>query len=180
VTRPTFGELLRGVRTGLEGAVLPALPQGAASRQLKAALTLLRRLERSWDRRIPYLLTDVSDIAASLAAIAVPLARGDGSAGACACEVLERLRDGACGPLHERDAVADIERLDGVHLSLRQAIVDLEGAVRRDASLDTTRRADTLTAFAALHRRMLGRELHALGLGEPGVARASGTGGDAP
>lgn len=177
MTRPTYGELLRGVRIGLEGAVLPALPAGSALRQLRAALTLLRRLERSWDRRVPYLASDVADVTASLAAIASPLAGGDDEAAACARGVLDRMKDRPPVRLDDSDAAAAVERLDASHLVLRQEIVDLERAVRRDRSLDATRRADALARFAALHRRMLVRELRALGLDAP-ARPAPGTRGD--
>ncbi|MEA2136636.1 MAG: hypothetical protein QOC68_4546, partial [Solirubrobacteraceae bacterium] len=64
--RPTTGELLRAVHVELAAQVLPALPDGAPRRQLKAALHLLRRLERSWDRQAPYLEADNADLARTL------------------------------------------------------------------------------------------------------------------
>ncbi len=59
---PSTGELLRGLRTSLAETVLPALPGGAASRQLRAALHLIGRLERSWDLAAPHIAQDNADI----------------------------------------------------------------------------------------------------------------------
>lgn len=68
--RPSPQDLLRGTCDQLEQQVLPELEAGAAQRQLKAALHLLRRLERSWDRLPAYLAEDNADIAATLGSFA--------------------------------------------------------------------------------------------------------------
>lgn len=68
--RPSPGDLLRGLREGLKSSVLPALPKGVAQRQLKAALHLLDRLERSWDLMGAHLAADNRDIETTLGAIA--------------------------------------------------------------------------------------------------------------
>ncbi|CAM4190575.1 Protein kinase [Novosphingobium lubricantis] len=60
------GALLRGLRESLVAQVLPALPQGVPQQQMKAALHLIGRLERSWDRIGPHLAADNADIAAVL------------------------------------------------------------------------------------------------------------------
>jgi len=67
--RPSPGELLKGLRQSLAETVLPALPRGVAQQQLKAALHLLGRLERSWDLAAPHLAADNADIAAVLARV---------------------------------------------------------------------------------------------------------------
>lgn len=65
--QPSPGDLLKGLRHSLAETVLPALPRGVAQQQLKAALHLLGRLERSWDLAAPHLAADNADIAAVLA-----------------------------------------------------------------------------------------------------------------
>ncbi len=63
---PSTGDLLHGLRQSLKQTVLPEVPDGAASRQLKAALHLLGRLERSWDLAGAHLAQDNADIEAVL------------------------------------------------------------------------------------------------------------------
>jgi hypothetical protein len=63
---PSAPELLRGVSTQLQSAVLPAVQDPAAQRQLKAALHILRRLERSGSRMQQYLRADILDISGFL------------------------------------------------------------------------------------------------------------------
>lgn len=66
--RPNPGMLLQGLRESLAATVLPAVTDGAAMRQLKAALHLLGRLERSWDLAQSHLAADNADIEQMLAA----------------------------------------------------------------------------------------------------------------
>jgi len=66
---PSTGELLHGLRQSLKQTVLPEVPGGAAARQLKAALHLLGRLERSWDLAGVHLAEDNADIEAVLGAL---------------------------------------------------------------------------------------------------------------
>lgn len=75
--QPNPGLLLRGLRESLAATVLPTVTDGAAVRQLKAALHLLGRLERSWDLAPGHLAADNADIAQVLvaqASIATPQA----------------------------------------------------------------------------------------------------------
>lgn len=62
--RPSTGELLRGLGRSLSETVLPALPKGVAHQQMKAALHLIGRLERSWDLAAMHLAEDNADIEA--------------------------------------------------------------------------------------------------------------------
>ena len=70
--RPNAGELLRGLRQSLSEQVLPAMPKGVPYQQLKAALHLLGRLERSWDLAASHLARDNADIAEVLGAVLPP------------------------------------------------------------------------------------------------------------
>lgn len=67
--RPSTGELLRGLRNSLRSEVMPALPDGAPHRQMKAALHLIERLERTWDLAGPYISADNADIEQALGAL---------------------------------------------------------------------------------------------------------------
>jgi hypothetical protein len=66
--RPTPGELLDGVRRELAAQVLPALPAGAAARQLRAALHVLGALARSWDGHQHRFQDENADLDASMTA----------------------------------------------------------------------------------------------------------------
>lgn len=68
--RPTPGELLAGIRRALQDQVLPHLPDGAPARQLRAALHVLGRLERSWDLLPAYLQADNADLRHTLTDLA--------------------------------------------------------------------------------------------------------------
>lgn len=68
--RPTPGELLHGIRQELTDQVLPEVPAGAASRQLRAALHALGRLERSWDLLPACLEADNADLRVALPELA--------------------------------------------------------------------------------------------------------------
>jgi ABC-type oligopeptide transport system substrate-binding subunit len=60
--RPSTGELLAGLHSSLTSAVLPSLPKGEAYSQLKAALHLLARLEKSWDLAHSHIAEDNADM----------------------------------------------------------------------------------------------------------------------
>lgn len=75
--RPSTGELLAGLRRALAEQVLPALPHGVPQQQMKAALHLIGRLERSWDMAASHIEEDNADIAAVLGAL-LP-ANGEGA-----------------------------------------------------------------------------------------------------
>jgi hypothetical protein len=62
VLRPSTGELLAGLRASLSTGVLPSLPKGEAHSQMKAALHLLGRLEKSWDLAHSHVAEDNADM----------------------------------------------------------------------------------------------------------------------
>jgi hypothetical protein len=68
--RPTPGELLAGVRRELREQVLPHVPAGEPARQLRAALHVLGRLERSWDLLPSYLTADNDDLRSAITQLA--------------------------------------------------------------------------------------------------------------
>jgi hypothetical protein len=70
VLRPSTGELLAGLRVSLTHGVLPSIPKGHAHSQLKAALHLLSRLEKSWDLAHTHATEDNADMEAVLGPLA--------------------------------------------------------------------------------------------------------------
>jgi hypothetical protein len=60
--RPSVGELLAGLRASLTNGVLPSFPKGDAQSQLKAAIHLLGRLEKSWDLAHSHIARDNADM----------------------------------------------------------------------------------------------------------------------
>lgn len=68
--RPSIGDLLGGLSASLQSEVLPALADGPPRSQLKAALHLIARLQRSWDLTPGYITADNADIAQVLGSLA--------------------------------------------------------------------------------------------------------------
>lgn len=135
--RPSPGELLRGLRISLAEQVLPALPKGVPHQQMKAALHLLGRLERSWDLVAGHLAADNADIAAVLAQV-LP-----------ADEPVS---------LDQRLADATMPAPDGYNDA------DLREAARRNLALHELLIAQPHNpTIAALHRRMIARDLRLVG-----------------
>lgn len=135
--RPNPGELLRGLRKSLAEQVLPALPKGVPHQQMKAALHLLGRLERSWDLVAGHLAADNADIAAVLAQI-LP---ADGST-----------------TLDQHLADATTPAPDGYNDA------DLREAARRNLALHELLIAQPHNpSIAALYRRMTVRDLRLVG-----------------
>jgi hypothetical protein len=64
--KPTVGELLSGIVASLRETVLPSVTNGAAKRQLKAALHALGRLEKSWDQWPACIAADNADMLETL------------------------------------------------------------------------------------------------------------------
>lgn len=113
--RPSPGMLLKGLRESLAGTVLPAVTDGAAMRQLKAALHLLGRLERSWDLTQSHLAADNADIEHLL--VAQP---SIGSAGALEARVA---RVEVAEPQGFNDPA--LRKLAARNLALHQLLLDL-------------------------------------------------------
>ncbi|GAA3522679.1 hypothetical protein GCM10022222_00630 [Amycolatopsis ultiminotia] len=167
--RPTTGELLRAVHIQLAGQVLPALADGAPRRQLKSALHLLRRLERSWDLQATYLEADNLDLAETLdrALRALPAEAGTGYA---------RLRtrfDRVRNRLPEREIAGSaaeagvhdpgLAHLMTVNHALQEILADLQAALRHDRDLPSTALSPVTSMVSGLHRRLVARAGEAAG-----------------
>jgi hypothetical protein len=149
VLRPTPGELLAITRRELTEQVLPELPAGAASRQLRAALHVLAQLERSWDLMPSYLATDNADLRSSLAALERLTGISAPARPGIAAEVPGVQDEALRGLIRDNDALqADLD--------------DVQQAWRATGRSDET--VDTL--LLDLHVRMADRARLAAGLAE--------------
>ncbi len=147
--RPTPGELLAILRRELAEQVLPELPAGAASRQLRAALHVLAQLEGSWDLMPAYLVADNADLRLALA----DLARLTGITPA------PRPDSGTLVPgVQDPALVALIRDNDGLQADLDEVQQAWRACGRSDADVDHL--------LLALHTRMAERARLAAGLAE--------------
>jgi hypothetical protein len=154
--RPTIGELLSGVRTGLTQSVLPEVTSGNASRQLRAALHLLSRLERCWDRTPGYLIADNQDIITTLRGIATGFSSLTDAA---------RWR-GFSDRLDALGAPAQAAAADDVNVELQTLLIEVDTTLRAAIDIPHELRTSALGALADLYLRMTDRELDAWGTGE--------------
>jgi hypothetical protein len=166
VLMPTTGMLLRALRAELSAQVLPELPDGAARRQLKAALHILGRMERSWDRQAPYLEADNADLAQTMGAVLDELA--DDSEVDSYRQLRGRLdRTRSCPPevLAGDCGVSDhvLRQLMSVNYVLQQLLADLQAALLSDTQCAGPTRQRVDAALARLHRRVVNRASAAAG-----------------
>jgi hypothetical protein len=82
--KPNPGMLLARLRTSLKEQVLPELDDAAASKQLKASLHLIGRLEKSWDLYAQHVASDNADIEKSLTIVLQKLTDAGAEASAVA------------------------------------------------------------------------------------------------
>jgi hypothetical protein len=162
VLRPAPDELLQGVAAQLEAQVLPHVSSGAAQRQLKASLHILRRLGRCWDRAPGYLADDCEDMWQTLDALQCenPELLGDATLRALLADATRRR-----GHLGVQGCRAPLSDLATLHLDLQRCVTDVDRRLRAQPGADP---ADG-GALRDLYRRMLEREAFAWGMeGEDG------------
>lgn len=147
---PTPAALLGGVIGSLESDVLPALDTGVAQRQLKAALVILRRLERAAGGEAVYLDEEAADVAATLGHV---LASASDDASAELARRVAAIAAAAAGP----DLIAARER----DTKLQALAVEVE------QHLHAVGYADGAAALRRLHGRMLARQDAAWGTASP-------------
>ncbi|MCW2958978.1 MAG: hypothetical protein JWP18_1781 [Solirubrobacterales bacterium] len=145
---PTHAALLRGVIGALEDEVVPVLEAGAAQRQLKAALVILRRMERAADREGAYLEAEADDTLVTLRRV---LERESDDAAAAA--LARRLATIADRTAAVTDTAAARER----DARLQALAVDVEAHVRE------RRDPGGCAELRHLHHRMLERQDRAWG-----------------
>ncbi|CAA0106878.1 MULTISPECIES: hypothetical protein [Zhongshania] len=149
---PNTGVLLGRLRGILKENVLTALPAGGPQRQLKAALHLLGRLEKSWDIMPFYVQADNRDIESVLAEIG---SAWQGSAQALG-DWQARL---AASPHTERLAGVNSLELSALmnrNQLLQQVLLEVDGLLGAMAPSSVVEAQ--LACLAALYRRMAGRQ----------------------
>ena len=149
--RPTPGELLAGVRSELREQVLPHVPDGAPARQLRAALHVLGRLERSWDLLPTYLEADNADLRHALTSVADHLG----------ATWTEQPRTGGEDVPGVHDPTLRSLIVENAHLQAELDRVQQEWRARRDGVTDIE------TELYALHARMAERAARAAGVDGP-------------
>lgn len=163
--KPTAGELLEGVIDGLRQSVMPALPPGTAQRQLRAALHVLGRLQRSWDLLPDYLEADTEDVRATLHAVLAAQAfpRDDGRP--TVASRLEALRADESAVIRGVNAPA-LAAQCSTHEQLQALLAETDSWLRapeRNSELACIEQASMLDK---LYARMAERQLRAWGTQE--------------
>lgn len=148
--RPTPGELLAGVRRELREQVLPHVLPGEPLRQLRAALHLLGRIERSWDLLPTYLAADNADLRSCLAELARRIGAQWSDQPVAGTAAIAGVHDPALSAL-----MADNTHLQAELDRLQQ---EWRATGRRDD-------AEVEALLLSLHTRMAGRAATAAGLG---------------
>jgi hypothetical protein len=142
VHRPTPAELLGGVHRTLAAEVLPELADGAAQRQLKAALVILRRLEQACERLPAYVDEEAEDVATTLRAVLGRVASTDPAAQTLASRLPDAPEAGA--PYDSAGAA----RRD---VDLQALLIEVDALLRAQAS-------PALADLMALYARMVTRQ----------------------
>ncbi len=159
--RPTVGDLLKGINASLRQSVLPSLSQGAAQRQLKAALHTLGRLERSWDLLPAYLAEDNADMRQCLEAIQQALR----ASGIEPPPGLASLRETLAAPAPEREVPGFNDRslaMQGsLNLKLQALVVELGTWLHAPAQMAIPSVSEHTAILDRLYSRMVDRELRA-------------------
>jgi predicted metal-dependent hydrolase len=163
VLEPSAGALLHGVRVELTAQVLPALPEGAARRQLKAALHTLRRLERCWDRQRTYLVTDNAYLLTVIDALLKMLAADPKPGYRMLGERLQTVVDDKVLP-DKGITDPELAMLTTSNHLLQQILADLGEMIRADPHLPDTIRRRARADLRAIHRHRLEQSAHALGV----------------
>lgn len=161
--RPTTSDLLRGISASLRQSVLPSLGQGAAQRQLKAALHTLGRLERSWDLLPAYLEADNADMRECLETILGAL-KASGTTPPTALTSLEqtvaKVQDGQVASIAGFNDRA-LAMQGALNLSLQALVVEVDGWLRAPPQSANQVVATNIPLLDALYSRMVDRELQA-------------------
>lgn len=139
---PSVIDLLGGVADGLRAEVVDALEPGPARDQVTAAIAIVRRVARALPGLVPYLMTDIADLQATLAVLGAP-------------------SDSATSTRPD-PATDGLEVLIAFDLALRDrlaALVESDGGVDGGVDGDGSRRRVLLDALARMTERDAGLRL---------------------
>jgi hypothetical protein len=161
VIKPTIGELLSGVATGLRERVLPEIPAGTTRRQIQAAIGVISRVALIWDKTAEYIVADNHDIEETLHRMLPLMER------VAATERNDRLRT-LCTTSSQvlgrsaqfSQTLTSVEVLGVRNLELQERLADLQEALHEhSASFVSDERRELSSMLYPLFRRMLTREL---------------------
>ena len=155
--KPTLGELVGNISRSLREDVLGEVPQGAAQRQLKAALHALDRVERSWGQLGQMLIEDNRDITATLRDIVAALETEGTRAPEPVLSALNDIPDEGSGNSQSDDFFASLMNVNE-HLQALLLVVD---PWLRDLARQRPETGQYLDDLSHLYRRMVARELTA-------------------
>ncbi len=165
MTKPSIGDLLKGVATSLRESVLPELSSGPTRRQLQVAIAIIRRASLVWDKVAPYLYLDNQDIEKTVIEICALLERGQTKLeGMDPAALRRRLNATEGGDGGEQIDYPPYAALAARNVELQQLLVDLQQALHASASQNAGAQSragsDQIAAMLQeLFRRMLEREL---------------------
>jgi hypothetical protein len=185
VIRPTIGELLSGVATGLRERVLPEIPAGTTRRQIQAwlrrperdvplseipagttrrqiqaAIGIIARVALVWDKTAPYLYADNEDIAETLARMLPILKRVASEEGnAQVRAVLTKLDHTLKHTSEPLGPCPSAEVLGARNLEFQEVLAELQETLHEATAVHSAARSEVNAEVYALFRRMLTREL---------------------
>lgn len=156
--KPLVGDILAGITSTLRDSVLPALGDGAAQRQLKAALFSLGRLQRSWDRWPSYLSDDNADLRETLQTVLAAIATHP-DARAAADELTLRL--GVARAAGDSTRFPSLAALGESNDELQELACATDALVQHHKTAAPALFAPIGTQLEQLYQRMIDRELTA-------------------
>ena len=165
MTKPSIGDLLKGVATSLRESVLPELSSGPTRRQLQVAIAIIRRASLVWDKVAPYLYIDNQDIEKTVIEICALLERGQTKLeGIDPAALRRRLNATGGGEGGGHIDYPPYAALAARNIGLQQLLVDLQQALHAPESQNAGAQArvdseQVAAMLQALFRRMLEREL---------------------
>lgn len=158
--KPTIGELLSGVATGLRERVLPEIPAGTTRRQIQAAIGIIARVALVWDKTAPYLCADNEDIEETLGRMLPVLERvaakeGNARIGAVSTKLRATFEDST----QPAQPFPSAEVLGARNLELQKTLAEIQEAMHENFADESADRKELKATLYALFHRMLTREL---------------------
>jgi len=163
---PNPGKLLSAVSATLTDAVLPELQRGSGYRQLKAAIHLIKRLQRTWDLYHAHVHKDNEDMLGTLHQVFDVL---DGSChGSLLADLRPKLADAGEDQAMEGINDPDLARASQANLALQALVCEIE---ERLTGLDgsDSEVAECRNLLSNLYRRMVLRD--SVYVGDTAVAK---------
>jgi len=152
---PSPGTLLKGLAGSLRDGVLPNISTVSAQKQMKAALHLLARLEKTWDLFHQHVETDNADIEAALQKIFSALASHDQRLIALKARFMENMAgDKPVAGFNDPEAAA----MAAANIRLREILQALEEILAHAPDENQNAVAACQMQLAGLYQRMAMRD----------------------